>query len=212
MKIYEADDSGISPSPLAGSTTPPDKRIFFHNHVMVDRFMSGSHLLRMSHAFQNNLTEHLIKSDIRSDWTEFPSLFKFMQVELLQASVNSLCGPRFLELNPRFAEYFWEFDRTVPILIKGYPRWLWPTPHRMRDECIASVKRWLESLGSEHFTDDAGNASVDAKLSEPEEIMKTRHRFLTKLTGFGLDGMAANDLGLIWGFAVAVAICLTFHR
>lgn len=68
------------------------------------------------------------------------------------AVLQALCGSYLLKIEPDFVRDFWEFLGQLPALAKGYPRCLSPTPYRIRDKCLRSVKRWHEFIVN-HFDD-----------------------------------------------------------
>jgi hypothetical protein len=102
-------------------------------------------------------------------WVELPDLYAFLRDEAFRAAVEAMCGPYLLSESPSpegkhqqqqrqqrqqqkgpksavatasFVDDFWRFDRSLPWLVRGLPRWLYPAPYRARDRVLQRIKAW----------------------------------------------------------------------
>lgn len=197
LAFWMDDDSGHHLQPHPDSKIPPHLRIDYLAYSLVSTFLTGDGWKPFARRFTTNLAERLLNVDfVRSEWSNLPDLYVFMQTELFHAAVEAMCGQNLLSKNPTFVEDFWAFDKVLPRLAKGYPQWLYPQSYRARDKCLASLKRWHEVIRT-HFNESA----VDSKGWNPAygaEFVKNRHIMWSKMPRMNADAAAAEDLGMIW--------------
>ncbi len=198
VAFYNADDSGTSFNAHPQSTVKPQNRVFYLQYKTTLAHLSGSALNDLTGRFLENLRQRIFKSSIGSEWMDMPDLYSFLQFELFHASVEAMCGPIIFRLNPDFTEEFWEFDRCMPNLFKGYPRWMIPASYRALDKALKSVKQW-HAYAHEHY--DASRIipnDEDWDIYFGSKLIKERLEYSRKMEPMDEDAVASEDLGLLW--------------
>ena len=191
------DDSGHHAQPHPESKIPAHLRIEYLHTALSLRFLTGRSLASFSLRFTTTLRDGLQSyASTNSDWRECPDLFAFMQAHLFPPAVEAMCGTKLLAINPDFVREYWAFNKNLPLLAKGYPRWLYPFAYSARDKCLQSIKKWHKTVSS------ALQAPViDPKEWVPEygaEFIKSRHEIWSKMPFMDANAMAGEDLGMIW--------------
>lgn len=198
LALYNADDSGTAFNAHPQSKVAPHNRIFYLQHKATVTNLSGSALNDLTRRFLENLRQRILKSSIGSEWVEMPDLYSFLQVELFHASVEAMCGPIIFCLSPDFTREFWEFDRWMPNLFKGYPRWMIPGSYRALDKALNSIKQW-HAFAHEHY--DASQIvpnNEDWDMYFGSKLIKERLEYSGKIKSMDEDAVASEDLGLLW--------------
>ena len=198
--FYLNDDSGIHITPSPHSRVDPNHRIKYLTHLSLTKFLTGSGLKPFAEDFAANLTEEFIaRNDVTTKWSDLPDLFTFMRDELLKATTRAICGEHLFTLNRTFCQEFWEFDKGIPTLAKRFPRWIAPSAYAARDKCLKSVMVWhkfiQESLQNKSSIENPGEI---ARITGTEFI-KSRQEMWSKMERMSAEGMASEDLGIIWG-------------
>ena len=140
----------------------------------------------------------LADTNLRSEWTELSDFWYFVQTLIFPASTETLFGSFFLSLNPTLTEDFWEFDRSVPTLLKGLPCWLSPRAYKARDKMLRAVKKW-HTFAIEYS--DFSRTEPDDPDWDPyfgTKYIKARQKFLHEVEVMNTDGRASEDLGLLF--------------
>lgn len=198
LAFWLADNSGIGLSPHPNSNVLPHLRLDYLTFSTITKLLTGPGLKPLVSRFTINLTEQISRNTaITSEWTESADLFPLIQDELLTGMLNALCGPYLLKINPTFVHDFWAFHRRLPALAKGYPRWLFPTPYRLRDKCIESIKRWHTFIRP-HFDDDEISSPGHWNPYYGADVIRFRHEAWSKMPRMNADAAATEDLGMIW--------------
>ncbi|KAK0724677.1 cytochrome P450 [Lasiosphaeris hirsuta] len=202
LAVFFRDGSGISSKPAEGfEDYNPDHRIFHIQHRDLHLLLSGVSLDEMTSRFVAKYTGRLDKtSEIpksSDEWAELPDLYGFLRNEMFHAATESLCGEHIFRLSPDFARQFWDFDSKMITYLRRLPRWMSPKAWRIRDEALASVKRWRKNA-SEKF--DSQNEELANAEYEPlwgAKIMRAREIMFTK-SELSDDARASLDLGMLW--------------
>lgn len=197
IPFYSADDSGIKSVPAPGSKVKPEHRLNFFQVRAAHRHLAGNALVEMTEHFLGVLGQRIKDSQFHEEWTEMPDLYRFLQYELLNAAVEALCGRYLLNQYPGFVDDFWEFDRSVPTLFKGPPRWLTPRPYRVRQRLLNAIKNW-HRLAREHS--DFTKTGPEDEEWEPywgSKLMRARQDYTSGMHFMNADALAAEDLGLL---------------
>ena len=196
--FYNDDDSGTAFNAHPQSNVEPHNRIFYFQHKTTLANLSGSALNDLTRRFLENLRHRIFQSSIGSEWVDMPDLYSFLQVELFEASVEAMCGPIIFRLNPDFTKEFWEFDRCMPSLFKGYPRWMVPRSYRALDKALKSVKQW-HTFAHEHY-DPSQILANDENWDEyfGSKLIKERLEYSKKMEPLNADALASEDMGLMW--------------
>jgi hypothetical protein len=206
------DNTGCSVQPLEGSNPlPQDQRYFHLIHNTIHTNLMGAGLADLASRYLENLEKELDElSGESEDWIEIPDLYALVQNAIFRASTIAICGPHLFELNPTFTDDFWEFDIKVGGLIKGLPRFLVPSSYRVRDRLIDEIMAW-HRFAESHI--DRKDEELEKKLWEPyygSKLVRDRARELSQIKGYNDKARAANDLGLIWGYALCLYTVIFF--
>ena len=146
-----------------------------------------------------NLTEQLsAKTSVTFEWTELPDLFCFLREEPTRAGLIAMCGSYLLSANPSFVQDFWQFDRSLPVLAKRYPRWLFPGPYRYYDRCLEAIKQWHKIIVG-HF-DDPITGDEHWNPYYGVEMIKFRHHMWSRMPYMREHSVASHDLGISWPY------------
>ena len=199
LEFWMEDDSGHHSQPHPDSKIPSHLRIDHLTYSSVTKFLTGDGLKPFATRFTINLTDRLSgHKSIGPEWSNFPDLFAFMQQELFPAAVEAMCGRLLLSMNKNFVHDFWEFNRHLPRLAKGYPRWLSSKPYKARDTCLSSLKQWHEAIWT-HF-DDSTTGDEEWNQNYGAPIVRYRHEMWSKMPRMNADAAATEDLGMIWAY------------
>ena len=192
---WAQDDSGHHAQPHPESKIPAHLRIEYLHTTLASKFLTGQPLASFSTRFTERLRDRL-QSHTSTEWTEYSDLFAFMQTQLFPSAVEAMCGTKLLSAYPDFVRDYWAFNKNLPLLAKGYPRWLCPAAHKARDKCLEGVKKWHATISS-----SLEAPIVDPKAWVPEygaEFIKSRHEIWSKMPFMDGDAIAGEDLGIIW--------------
>jgi hypothetical protein len=121
LSLYDKDDSGSGHVPHQHSKVEPRNRIDYRDHQTLVRLLEGKGLSPLSERFANNITERLrdLYRNIGSSARGYADLMRFVGDETTTSTLNALCGPYLLKLNPGFLDDFWVFDRNLQTFLQG---------------------------------------------------------------------------------------------
>ena len=198
IPFYAADDSGVNSTPSPESRVKSEHRLNFFQVRAAHKHLAGHGLVQMTERFLGVLGQRIENSSIGSEWTEMADLYSFLQHEIFSAAVEALCGKYLLTQYPGFVDDFWEFDRSVPTLFKGLPRWLTPKPYQVRQRLLNAIKSW-HRLAREHsdFT-KTGPEDPEWDPYWGSKLMRARQNYTKGMHFMNADALAAEDLGLIF--------------
>ncbi|KAI9690876.1 MAG: hypothetical protein M1822_008495 [Bathelium mastoideum] len=196
LETYLKDDSGVKRAPHPASNVAPEDRIHRQNYITIREYMSGKTLKRLAARFQVLLAKLMFQQNIDDDWTQNEDLYEFIQNLVSTATIEVLCGPTLLTLNPNWVRDFWEFDSSVSSFLKGYPRWLAPKAWKIRQKVLDGLKAW-RTFARNHFVEDMIDETGDDPLYGTR-LMRTREEYQLKMSGSSQDSLVSEDLGLIW--------------
>ena len=200
--IYDEDNSGFLSKPLPGTNVEPHNRVNYIHHHSLTKWLTGPGLKELAERFSKNLIELLqTKKELTTEWTELPDLLKFMQHELFYATTRAFLGDELFTLNPRLAEDVWEFDKGVPYLAKGIPRWVKPSAYKARDKALQGFVSWHKWV--RNYVEREGMPEDPQTIRKVfgNDFMKTRFEAFSKMDHMSsvVEGPASEDLMLIWG-------------
>lgn len=197
LEFWKWDDSGHHAQPHPESNVPPHLRIDYLTHSSVARLLTGPGLKPLADRFTQNLMIRLSTSEyLDEEWSQLPDLFAFMQDELFPAAVEAMCGETLLSVNPRFVGDFWAFNKGLPYLAKGYPRWMVPSAYRARDVVLNSLKKWHVAIASELKCPPIAMDEWSPDFGV--ELVRFRHEAWSKMPLMNEDAAATEDIGMIW--------------
>jgi hypothetical protein len=198
--VFTRDNTGIFVQPLEGSNhLEPHDRVFHLIHKTLHNNLSGNGLTDLASRFMTLLEVGLSKLDVGDEWVDIPDLYSLIQHKVFEASTTAVCGPHIFNLNPDFTTVFWEFDTHLPGLFKGLPRWMIPKAFSVRNKLKNAVMKW-HNYANEHFDwNDPELAKQEWEEYFGAKLMRDRQREHNRVEGMNTEGIAANDLGMIWG-------------
>ncbi|KAI1089123.1 cytochrome P450 [Rostrohypoxylon terebratum] len=199
ISFYAADNSGIASVPRKGSNIEHHNRIHFHQAHTVQEFLSGQHLTHLGNRYLDTLQRNLssLFSTGSSDWIEYPDLYHFLQTHAMRSAVETVMGSKIFEMSPTLIDDFWEFDGSVPRLLRGFPRWLMPGPYKARDRLHDAIKKWHAYA---HAHSDCSKTSNEDPEWEPyfgSKLIRARQNYLLKMEPINADARASEDVGLM---------------
>ncbi len=200
IPLYAADDSGAGVEPRPGSKTRPEHRIHYFQAKAAHKHLSGQGLVAMSERYMAIWKQNMDAQRIQDEWTELPDLYAFLRVEVFRAAVEAMCGSYLLAAHPNFIEDFWRWDSYVPMLLRGFPRWLYPEAYRTRDRLLANIKDWHRA-GREHC--DHTKLGPDDPDWDPyygSKLVRARAAYSDQMDAMDDDAQASEDLGLIFAY------------
>ncbi|KAI0191922.1 cytochrome P450 [Astrocystis sublimbata] len=211
LSFYEADDSGMAAKARVGSKVKTEDRVYYFQLRTAHKYLSGQHLRALNERFMATLDRDLEATDIGNDWVEYPDLYKFLQLLVTHASIETVFGTKLLELNPTFVEDFWEFETSAPKFLHAMPRWLIPSAFRVREKLIKSFMKW-HAYAHNHYT--ISETSLDESDWEPNfgsKLIRMRQDGLSKMEIMDAEARASEDLGLMFGLNANVLPCIFWY-
>lgn len=197
LEFWKWDDSSHHAQPHPDSSVLPHLRIDYLTHSSVARLLTGPGLKPLANRFTKNLMIRLSKSEyLNSEWSQLLDLFAFMQDELFPPAIEAMCGQRLFSINPEFVSDFWAFNKGLPYLAKGYPRWMVPSAYRARDTVLNSLKKWHVAIASEFKSPPIAMDEWSPDFGV--ELVRFRHDAWSKMPLINEDAAATEDKGLIW--------------
>lgn len=193
MTFFYADNSGLTHDPHPMSNVRPEDRVFYLMHKATVDCLAGPHLALTSRDFQTALKKRIAEVPIGDDWMTMPDLYAWLRPHISHATVKAMCGSLFLQLSPTFVEDFWNFDKAMPKLLQGWPRWMNPSAWKAREKCIDGMRRWRK------LSDGRNPSSVTDAAFSGNEMIRARWRYFSKMDGLSDEGVASSDLGILWG-------------
>lgn len=197
IHVYKEDDSGITPTPLAGTNVEPKKRIWYHHSKAAHTYLSGKSLQALGARFMD-LLGHDIATDesIGTEWVDQPDLYVFWQDQIFEAALGALFGPHLLRLNPTFTRDFWNYVGGMSTLMMGLPKWMTPGSWAKREKVLEGIKRW-HRFAVQHCdpAKEAGGKDWDEYWGST--YLKARYSFVSAIPVMTEDAHAADDLALM---------------
>ncbi|KAK6948149.1 hypothetical protein Daesc_009913 [Daldinia eschscholtzii] len=211
ISLYNADDSGMAAKARAGSNVKPEDRVFYFQIRTAHKYLSGQHLHALNEMFMATLDRDLEALDIRSEWVEYPDLYRFLQLTVTHASIETVFGAKLLELNPTFVEDFWEFERNAPNFLRAMPRWLIPRAYRVREKLIKSFIK-LHAYANSHFDcSKTGPGEPEWEQNFGSKLIRARQDSMLKMELMDAEARACEDLGLMFGLNANVLPCIFWY-
>lgn len=148
---FARDKTGRGKIPVPGAMEQTDQRYWYTEHHIHNEYMGRSQYLnQLSRHYLDVLNKNLdSKQLVKGQW-DTVSLARLCRDDMTSSAIETLVGPRILELNPGFIEMFWDFDSIIFPLVLGLPSWLNPRPTRVRDKWNGMIRKYLDS-GLENF-------------------------------------------------------------
>lgn len=198
--LFAADDTGLSRVPLPDSYIKPEHRVNYLMHTFIVQLVTGKSLKPLAQRFTRGLQMRL-RSVNEGD--PFACLYDSIKVHMLHASVSAMFGKHLLEVDPDFSDRFWEFEKGMPELVKGFPRFIYPRQYKAWDICLASICTWQHQLSERRLSDpdaafELSRHGYDNLFFGSQMIMK-RHSAFSHMEAMDAEARASEDLALLWG-------------
>ncbi|KAI0122342.1 cytochrome P450 [Daldinia grandis] len=205
LSLYDKDDSGSGHVPHSGSTVEARNRIDYRGHQSMIQFLEGKKLLPFWNRFTDDITRQLysLHDRIGPDWESRADLMKTIGDEATTSTLNALCGPYLLKLNPNFLRDFWDFDRNLQTYLQGIPWFLAPRAYAARKRALDAVKIWQQHA-RDHYDDSAIGADGDDPFWG-SSFFRERHEMFLEMDGFDHAAIASHDFGAIWAVRNSIA-------
>ena len=197
--LYSEDDSGQSPNPISGSRVRPENRVSFFHHKAANQHLVGTNGSKLGEIYMDILSRNIsADTSVGIEWFDLPDLYRFIQKLVFLAATESLCGSSILSLNPTLMEDFWLFFEGIPILLKGFPRWLCPGAYKSRDKMLSAIKKWHAFANECSDFSQTGVADPEWDPYYGSKYVKARQSFLHGIEIMNADGRASEDLGFLF--------------
>ncbi|KAK4193507.1 cytochrome P450 [Podospora australis] len=197
---YASDDSGLATKPRVGSSVLLDDRIYYFQIRTTHKYLAGVHLHALNDRYPLTLGRHLDNLSISPEaWTSFPDLYRFLQLKISPASVETVFGSKLLDLHPSFMEDFWTFEVNSSRFLRGTPSWLAPGPYRARKNLIETLKSWQAHAAAHFDCTRTGPSEPEWEPNFGAKLIRTRQADMNKMAGMDPDARATEHLGLLFG-------------
>jgi len=194
------DNTGNSAHPLEGSTPlSPDQRFHYLNHLNVTSQLTGHGLDELVKRFLPYFEEELEGLCIGKDWVEIGDFYGVVKKIVFNGTINALCGPHLLRLNPGLTDDFWVYDGEIMGAFKGLPRWMIPKMYEVRERILEGIEKW-HGLARKNV--DVFSGEMEGVMWEEfygTKLVRMRTKELGSVKGMNGRAMAATDLAIIWG-------------
>lgn len=198
---WDNDDSGIGVQPRKGSNVRPEHRVHFWGVNMPKTFLAGQHLVALNERFIMNLRRQLDMNGMQEHWVELLDLYSFVQLVMGRAQMETVMGPKLLELNPTFVEDFCVYDNNLIKIMFGWPRWLAPSAYRIRDRLRAALVKWRDEAQKEAAldVDNPGIAQEDPEFDPyyGSKLIRAQRAATIKM-GLDDEDSASLDMSLLF--------------
>lgn len=198
LSLYDKDDSGGGHVPHPGRNVLDRNRIDYRVYQSLLRFLEGPGLAPFFNRFAENLPQQLdlLQDGTGSKWVHRDDLMQTVGDVVTISTLDALCGPHLLRLNPNFLHDFWVFDRNLQTYLQGIPWLLAPMAYRARQRVLKAVQTW-QQFARDNFED----SSVGPDGDDPywgTNFFRERHKMFLQMDGFDHKAIASADLGAIW--------------
>jgi hypothetical protein len=197
LQMYIQDDSGFHDRPLPNSNVSSENRVDYLTHLSLLKFTSGNRLTGFYNRWRSLWISKLQALSVGKDWVEMPDLLKFFEKEFGSTVIEAACGPLLERINPEFTNDLALYERHTSSLSKGFPRWLAPEAHAVRDKLLGNIQMW-HSIARTIFDKSKISSDGDYDPFWGSEFMRSRQDLFQGFSGFDARAAAASDLGFIW--------------
>lgn len=194
VALVSKDVSGSARVPLI--ETPEEDRIWRKFHELYEHHLIGSTAV-------SGLTElfvGLMNNELDTVCLDRPievGIDEFMRKHMFRASTIALAGHGVFDVDPNFADVFWEYDVDFMPLLYGLPKILCRKGWNARDKCLETVKTYLGQAWQNIDWRAAEETNPEWEPNFGSRLVREREAAMEKY-GLGLDGRASFQMGLIW--------------
>lgn len=202
QKLFAADDTGLSRTPLAGTNIRPEHRVNYLMHTFTVQFMTGKSLKPLAQRFSQEMETRLRQFSCVDVGEAYACLYDFIRVNMFHSSATAMFGKHLFTVDPNFCDHFWKFEDGMPELVKGLPRFIYPKQYKARDICLASVRTWQRELDERRMSDP--DAAFELSKHDYDDffgsrMIMNRHSAFAKMNAMDADARASEDFALLWG-------------
>ncbi|KAK8093992.1 hypothetical protein PG997_000677 [Apiospora hydei] len=160
VRRWEADLSGVTKAPIPGTEhVPSHQRLWYNYEHIYAEYLGKPQYMKPLVKRYDDILQQVLNSYPVGEWSTV-SVQKLCRDEVTRTLVDTLFGPRLMELSPDFVDRLWAFDEQVFQLVMGLPKWLNSKPAKAHDAYVGPIERWLEVV-SAGFDWDAAEAESD---------------------------------------------------
>lgn len=187
---------GIGEGPDHTGVTPVQQQDNFHHHYMLEKKAVNELTANFMRVLNDQIT-HASKAERKEE--EEVGLYAWLQDRMFTASTTALMGSRMLEVYPNLREDFFIFDRELLTMFFGVPKWLSPTPYRVREKALDALIEWQRRTQEECKGDPADPAGdIDWEPVYGSRVNRARQRYYAS-RGLSVRTRAGMDLGFLFG-------------
>lgn len=141
-------------------------------------------------------------------WIKIPDLYAFFEDQATRAIAETLLGSAIVDSYPSLPKDMWTFIESTDTLLLGLPRFMASEAYSARDRLLTHFRSWgqeADSLRTQSKVDPNWDPIAGSTL------MQEREALYASLPGHGLEGRAAQTLGLLYaGTSLMVPVTFWF--
>lgn len=197
---------------LGLSKTESDKFYEYHLHegegnlpgyveqekINVEYMLKTERVNEMTAEFIQSLQEQVSQQFMHGSAETF--LFSWLRGLMFVASTKALMGQRILDVIPNLEELFFQFDQDMLSMFFGLPNFMLRKQIANRDQAVASLIKWHETV-----KDESGGKVVDPDSVPWEPLYGSRlnraRQDYYKRKEISLRSAAGLDLGMLFGIS-----------
>lgn len=189
----------------------PESTVDHDQMMQVRQHTSGSALAALDDKLFKTLKRNVTQAypEVAADkWLEIPDLYAFFEDQATRAIAETLLGSAVVDSYPSLARDMWTFIESTDTLLLGLPRFMASGAYSARDRLLKHFQSWgLEAdlLRNQSKVDEGWDSIAGSTL------MQEREALYASLPGHGLEGRAAQTLGLLYaGTSLMVPVTFWF--
>ncbi|KAF5983168.1 cytochrome P450 monooxygenase [Fusarium bulbicola] len=192
--LVAKDTSGSSRLPL--TETREENRIWRKFHEIYESHLIGANAVSaLTELFIDTMIDEL--SAVTTQGPIEIGIDEFMKHHMFRASTIALAGRKVFDIDPNFADVFWDYDEDFMALLYGIPKFLCRKGSNARDKCLETVKSYLDQGWQNLDWRACHEQNPDWEPNFGSKLVREREVAMEKY-GIGLDGRASFQMGLIW--------------
>ncbi|KAF5631729.1 cytochrome p450 3a7 [Fusarium sp. NRRL 52700] len=202
VKRLPAKDAALVAKDISGSSRLPltetreEDRIWRKFHEIYEFHLIGaSAVSALTELFIDTMIDEL--STVGTQGPIEIGIDEFMKHHMFRASTIALAGRKVFDIDPNFADVFWDYDEDFMSLLYGIPKFLCRKGSNARDNCLETVKGYLDQGWQNLDWRACQEQNPDWEPNFGSKLVREREVAMEKY-GIGLDGRASFQMGLIW--------------
>ncbi|KAI1048894.1 hypothetical protein LB506_004766 [Fusarium annulatum] len=202
VKRLPAKDAALVAKDISGSSRLPltetreEDRIWRRFHEIYESHLIGANAVSaLTELFIDTMIDEL--STVGARGPIEVGIDEFMKHHMFRASTIALAGRKVFDIDPNFADVFWNYDEDFMSLLYGIPKFLCRKGSNARDKCLETVKGYLDQGWQNLDWRACHEKNLDWEPNFGSKLVREREVAMEKY-GIGLDGRASFQMGLIW--------------